>query len=149
MTVTQLVLPTRVELVYRPYQDRVLTVRLRKYMVAPAGLEPNASGDWKSPILTFRRRGHNKTTWSWLLLQGVTSPVLSMRACTNDYQNVNPFNHRSWCNLTDEKRACIHFRLSRLLILVNLTSKFIRLSSSHHEEVSIIANHTTQLRVVK
>ena len=44
-TVTQLVLPTRVELVYRPYQDRVLTVRLRKYVVAPAGLEPNASGD--------------------------------------------------------------------------------------------------------
>lgn len=36
----QLVLPTRVELVYRPYRDRVLTIRLRKYMVAPAGLEP-------------------------------------------------------------------------------------------------------------
>lgn len=40
MDVMQLVLPTRVELVYRPYQDRVLTVRLRKYMVAPAGFEP-------------------------------------------------------------------------------------------------------------
>nr|DAU62836.1 MAG TPA: hypothetical protein [Caudoviricetes sp.] len=41
------------------------------------------------------------------------------------------------------------FRLSCLLIFVNPTSKFIRLSSSHRVEVSIIVNLTTQLRVVK
>jgi hypothetical protein len=60
MDVMQLVLPTRVELVYRPYQDRVLTVRLRKYMVAPAGLEP-VIGRLKVSYPTFRRRGHNKS----------------------------------------------------------------------------------------